>query len=79
MAARADHFIRTLPDGYDTQINEEDQISHRDETARQARAFLANPPFLYLMKQHLVLTQGLRFLFRKHSPLQKGHKLCNST
>ena len=49
-AAHADHFIRTLPNGYDTVLNEE--ASNISQGQRQlltiARAFLADPPMLIL-------------------------------
>ncbi|MDF2700078.1 MAG: transporter [Haloplasmataceae bacterium] len=49
-AANADHFIRTLPDGYDTVLNEE--ASNISQGQRQlltiARAILANPAILIL-------------------------------
>jgi ATP-binding cassette subfamily B multidrug efflux pump len=49
-AAYADHFIRTLPDGYDTILNEE--ASNISQGQKQlltiARAFLANPAILIL-------------------------------
>jgi ATP-binding cassette subfamily B multidrug efflux pump len=49
-AARADHFIRTLPGGYDTILNEE--ASNISQGQRQlltiARAILANPAMLIL-------------------------------
>ena len=49
-AAHADHFIRTLPDGYDTVLNEE--ASNISQGQRQlltiARAVLADPPILIL-------------------------------
>src|SRR5690606_9787103 len=47
-AAYADHFIRTLPDGYDTVINEE--ASNLSQGQKQlltiARALLADPAIL---------------------------------
>lgn len=49
-AAHADHFIRTLPDGYDTILNEE--ASNISQGQKQlltiARAILANPSILIL-------------------------------
>jgi ATP-binding cassette subfamily B protein len=49
-AAQADHFIRTLPDSYDTPINEE--ASNLSQGQKQlltiARAFLADPAILIL-------------------------------
>jgi ATP-binding cassette subfamily B protein len=49
-AARADHFIRTLPQGYDTVINEE--ASNLSQGQKQlltiARAILADPVILIL-------------------------------
>ncbi|WP_301285628.1 ABC transporter ATP-binding protein [Paenibacillus barcinonensis] len=50
VAAHADHFIRTLPDGYDTVLNEE--ASNISQGQKQlltiARAILANPSILIL-------------------------------
>jgi ATP-binding cassette subfamily B protein len=49
-AAQADHFIRTLPDNYDTLINEE--ATNLSQGQKQlltiARAFLADPAILIL-------------------------------
>lgn len=49
-AAHADQFIRTLPDGYDTVLNED--ASNISQGQRQlltiARAILANPPIMIL-------------------------------
>lgn len=49
-AANADHFIRTLPDGYDTVLNEE--ASNISQGQKQlltiARAFLSDPAILIL-------------------------------
>jgi len=49
-AARIDHFIRTLPDGYNAVINEEvTNISHgQKQLLTIARAILADPPMLIL-------------------------------
>ena len=48
--AQADHFIRTLPEGYDTILNQE--ASNLSQGQKQlltiARAVLANPPILIL-------------------------------
>ncbi|MDD5659477.1 MAG: ABC transporter ATP-binding protein [Actinomycetota bacterium] len=50
VAAHADHFIKTLPDGYDTILNEE--VSNISQGQKQlltiARAFLADPAILIL-------------------------------
>ena len=50
VAAHADHFIRTLPEGYDTVLNEE--ASNISQGQKQlltiARAILANPAILIL-------------------------------
>src|SRR5699024_823261 len=49
-AARADQFIRTLPDGYDTILNED--ASNISQGQRQiltiGRAILADPPIMIL-------------------------------
>jgi ATP-binding cassette subfamily B protein len=49
-AAQADHFIRTLPENYDTVINEEaTNLSHgQKQLLTIARAFLADPAILIL-------------------------------
>ncbi|HEY7350445.1 MAG TPA: ABC transporter ATP-binding protein [Ktedonobacterales bacterium] len=49
-AANADHFIRTLPEGYNTALNEEaTNISQgQKQLLTIARAFLANPEILIL-------------------------------
>ena len=50
LAAHADHFIRTLPEGYDTVLNEEaDNISQgQKQLLTIARAVLADPQVLIL-------------------------------
>jgi ATP-binding cassette subfamily B protein len=49
-AAHVDHFVRTLPDGYDTVID--DDATNLSQGEKQlltiARAFLADPPILIL-------------------------------
>jgi len=49
-AAHVDHFVRTLPEGYETELN--DDSSNISQGQRQlltiARAFLADPPVLIL-------------------------------
>jgi len=49
-AAHVDHFVRTLPDGYDTVIDEEAATLSQGEKQLLtiARAFLADPPVLVL-------------------------------
>lgn len=49
-AARADHFIRTLPEGYDTVLNEDgSNVSQgQKQLLTIARAILANPSILVL-------------------------------
>ena len=49
-AAHVDHFVRSLPDGYDMKLNEEaDNISQGEKQLLTiARAMLANPPILIL-------------------------------
>ena len=49
-AAYADHFIRTLPDGYDTLLDEDasNLSAGQKQLLTIARAFLASPPILIL-------------------------------
>ena len=49
-AAQADHFIRTLPDSYDTSLNEEatNMSQGQKQLLTIARAFLADPAILIL-------------------------------
>ncbi len=49
-AAYADHFIRTLPDGYDTLLDEDasNLSAGQKQLLTIARAFLAGPPILIL-------------------------------
>ena len=65
--AHADHFIRTLPDGYDTILNEE--ASNISQGQKQlltiARAVLANPPIMILDEATSVLIHEQNYLFNK--------------
>jgi ABC-type multidrug transport system fused ATPase/permease subunit len=48
-AAHADRFIRTLPDGYDTRVDDGSALSAGEKQLLTiARAFLADPPILIL-------------------------------
>jgi ATP-binding cassette subfamily B protein len=61
-AAQADHFIRTLPENYDTPINEE--ASNLSQGQKQlltiARAFLADPAILILDEATSSVTRAPR-------------------
>lgn len=75
MAAHADHFIRTLPDGYDTILNEE--ASNISQGQKQlltiARAILANPAILILDEATSSVDTRTELLIQKAmSTLMKG-------
>jgi ATP-binding cassette, subfamily B, multidrug efflux pump len=84
-AAQADHFIRTLPENYDTMINE--VASNLSEGQKQlltiARAFLADPAILILDEatssvdtRTEVLIQGaMRELMRGRTTFVIAHRL----
>jgi ATP-binding cassette subfamily B multidrug efflux pump len=84
-AAQADHFIRTLPENYDTLINEEG--SNLSQGQKQlltiARAFLADPAILILDEatssvdtRTEVLIQGaMRALMRDRTTFVIAHRL----
>jgi ATP-binding cassette subfamily B multidrug efflux pump len=84
-AAQADHFVRTLPDNYDTAINE--VASNLSEGQKQlltiARAFLADPAILILDEatssvdtRTEVLIQGaMRELMRGRTTFVIAHRL----
>ncbi len=74
-AAHADHFIRTLPDGYDTILNEE--ASNISQGQKQlltiARAILADPAILILDEAtSSVDTRTEVFIQKAMSELMKG-------
>ena len=66
-AAHVDDFIHTLPNGYNMILNEE--TSNISQGQKQlitiARAILANPIFLFLMKPQALLTPVRRCKFKR--------------
>jgi ATP-binding cassette subfamily B protein len=73
--AYADHFIRTLPDGYDTILNEEaDNISQgQKQLLTIARAILANPQILILDEAtSSVDTRTEKYIQKAAERLMKG-------
>ena len=84
-AARADHFIRTLPQGYDTVLNEE--ASNISQGQRQlitiARAFLADPPVLILdeatssvdTRTEVAIQEAMHNLMRGRTSFVIAHRL----
>ena len=84
-AAHADHFIRTLPDGYDTVLNEE--ASNISQGQKQlltiARAFLANPSILILdeatssvdTRTELIIQKAMGALMKGRTNFIIAHRL----
>lgn len=85
IAARADHFIRTLPDGYDTVLNEE--ASNISQGQKQlltiARAILANPSILILdeatssvdTRTEIAIQQAMNELMKDRTSFVIAHRL----
>ncbi|WP_374713588.1 ABC transporter ATP-binding protein [Symbiobacterium terraclitae] len=83
--AHADAFIRSLPQGYDTVLNEE--ASNISQGQRQlltiARAFLANPPMLILdeatssvdTRTELLIQRAMQSLMRGRTSFVIAHRL----
>jgi len=83
--AQADHFIRTLPQGYDTILNEE--ASNISQGQKQlltiARAILANPSILVLdeatssvdTRTELLIQKGMDQLMRGRTSFVIAHRL----
>jgi len=83
--AQADHFIRTLPDSYDTAINEE--ASNLSQGQKQlltiARAFLANPAVLILdeatssvdSRTEVLIQEAMAQLMRGRTTFVIAHRL----
>ncbi len=83
--AQADHFIRTLPKGYDTVLNEE--ISNISQGQKQlltiARAILANPTILILdeatssvdTRTEILIQKGMDVLMKGRTSFVIAHRL----
>src|SRR5258708_6854457 len=84
-AAQADHFIRTLPENYDTSINE--AASSLSEGQKQlltiARAFLADPAILILdeatssvdTRTEILIQRAMGELMRGRTTFVIAHRL----
>lgn len=84
-AARADHFIRTLPDGYETILNEE--ASNISQGQKQlltiARAILADPTILILdeatssvdSRTEVLIQQAMNELMKGRTSFVIAHRL----
>jgi ATP-binding cassette subfamily B protein len=84
-AAQADHFIRTLPENYDTLINEE--ASNLSQGQKQlltiARAFLADPAVLILdeatssvdTRTEVLIQQSMHKLMHERTAFVIAHRL----
>ncbi|MFC6333619.1 ABC transporter ATP-binding protein [Paenibacillus septentrionalis] len=84
-AAHADHFIRTLPEGYDTVLNEEASniSSGQKQLLTIARAILADPPMLILdeatssvdTRTELYIQQAMHNLMQGRTSFVIAHRL----
>ena len=84
-AAQADHFIRTLPENYDTAINEE--ASNLSQGQKQlltiARAFLADPAILILdeatssvdTRTEVLIQESMHRLMHERTAFVIAHRL----
>ena len=84
-AAHADHFVRTLPEGYNTILNEE--VSNISQGQKQlltiARAILANPDILILdeatsnvdTRTEMQIQQAMKKLMKNRTSFVIAHRL----
>ncbi|HSJ37729.1 MAG TPA: ABC transporter ATP-binding protein [Planococcus sp. (in: firmicutes)] len=84
-AAHADHFIRTLPDGYDTLLNEE--ASNISQGQKQlltiARAILSDPPIMLLdeatssvdTRTEVLIQKAMNLLMKGRTSFVIAHRL----
>ena len=83
--ANADHFIRTLPDGYETVLNE--NASNISQGQKQlltiARAILADPPIMILdeatssvdTRTEMAIQKGMARLMKGRTSFVIAHRL----
>lgn len=83
-AAQCDYFIRTLPDGYDTKIGGETDLSQgQQQLLTIARAILANPTILILdeatssvdTRTELMIQQAMNELTKNRTSFVIAHRL----
>ncbi len=84
-AARADHFIRTLPDGYDTVLSED--ASNLSQGQKQlltiARGILTNPPMMILdeatsnvdTRTEVLVQEAMEHLMKGRTSFVIAHRL----
>src|SRR5262249_6892837 len=76
-AAHVDHFVRTLPDGYDTVIDDDatNVSAGEKQLLTIARAFLADPPILILDEATSSVDTRTEVLIQRAMPrLMKGRR-----
>ncbi|MGZ4199580.1 MAG: ABC transporter ATP-binding protein, partial [Thermoleophilia bacterium] len=84
-AARVDHFVRTLPDGYDTRLDDDAQAVSAGEKQLLtiARAFLADPDVLILdeatssvdTRTEVLIQQAMAELMKDRTSFVIAHRL----
>jgi ATP-binding cassette subfamily B multidrug efflux pump len=84
-AAHVDHFVRTLPDGYDTVIDDDatNVSAGEKQLLTIARAFLANPPILILdeatssvdTRTEVLIQRAMTRLMRGRTTFVIAHRL----
>ena len=84
-AAHVDHFVRTLPDGYETVIDDEatNVSAGEKQLLTIARAFLADPPILILdeatssvdTRTEVLIQRAMALLMRDRTTFVIAHRL----
>ncbi len=84
-AAHVDHFVRTLPDGYETQLDDEatSVSAGEKQLLTIARAFLADPPILILdeatssvdTRTEVLIQKAMARLMRGRTSFVIAHRL----